>query len=432
VKEKVASIVEPDRVHRDVYVSPEIFELEISNIFEKTWIYCGHESQIKKVGDFYTFTLGRQPMVLVRGADGKAHVVYNRCPHRGVQLCASRAGNTGDMFTCSYHGWTFHLDGLFKSMPLPKGYDGTRFATEHDCNLARAPRVDSYRGFIFASLATNGPSLLEWLGGAKVAFDNMCDRSPEGEVEIVPNCNRVIQRSNWKFFMENQLDALHPHVTHRSTGDSAQDIEEKIFDATGDRPLHYHMLSTFVSPFDEWDKQNNLCFPNGHCVSDGYMGLRPTDPDSLEYERLLAKRYGQDQKEKILSTSIHHALIYPCLSVQPLLQQLRVLRPISNDRTLSEIWHFRLKGAPEAIYRRSLWYYNLVNSPATMINADDLENWQRGQRGLAAEAQPWVSFHREAGKDVQEGDVVRTVVGTSEAPMRNQYRAWTQYMTAEA
>ena len=67
---------------------------------------------------------------------------------------------------------------------------------------------------MFASLAADGPSLLDFLGEAKVAFDDMCDRSPVGEVEAVPVCHCVVQRSNWKFFMENQLDALHPSVTH--------------------------------------------------------------------------------------------------------------------------------------------------------------------------------------------------------------------------
>ncbi len=94
-------------------------------------------------------------------------------------------------------------------------------ADNPDCSMKRAARVDSYRGFVFASLAADGPSLLEFLGEAKIAFDDMCDRSPLGEVEIVPICHRVIQHSNWKFFMENQLDALHPSVTHQSTGISA-------------------------------------------------------------------------------------------------------------------------------------------------------------------------------------------------------------------
>ena len=58
-----------------------------------------------------------------------------------------------------------------------------------DCSMRRAPRVDSYRGFVFASLAADGPSLLEFLGEAKVAFDDMCDRAPEGEVEVVTGVN---------------------------------------------------------------------------------------------------------------------------------------------------------------------------------------------------------------------------------------------------
>ena len=60
-----------------------------------------------------------------------------------------------------------------------------------DCNIKPAARVDSYRGFVFASLAADGPGLTEFLGGARIAFDDMCDRSPEGEVEIVPTCFRI-------------------------------------------------------------------------------------------------------------------------------------------------------------------------------------------------------------------------------------------------
>jgi hypothetical protein len=114
------------------------------------------------------------------------------------------------------------------------------------------------------------------------------------------------------------------------------------------------------------------------------------------------------------------------------LQQIRVLRPIAPNKTLSEIWHFRLKGAPEAIYRRSLWYYNLVNSPATMINADDLENWTKGQWGLESSGMDWVSFHRDYGRDEERQDgSVYSKKGTSEAVMRSQFKAWVQYLAGD-
>jgi len=87
---------------------------------------------------------------------------------------------------------------------------------------------------------------------------------------------------------------------------------------------------------------------------------------------------------------------------------------------------------PGAIYRRSLAYYNLVNSPATLINADDLENFWKCHQGLASDGGDWVSFGRHHGHDIEKDGTVETApnCGTSEAPMRNQMKAWAQYMRA--
>jgi phenylpropionate dioxygenase-like ring-hydroxylating dioxygenase large terminal subunit len=429
----VNKLVEADRVHRSVYTDQEIFDREIEQIFEKVWVYCGHESQVPNAGDYYTLTIGRQPMVMVRGEDDQVNVLYNRCPHRGVQVCGNQKGNTGKSLVCSYHAWTFHLDGKIKAIPLKSGYDGTRMTPDNpDCSMKAAARVDSYRGFVFASLEPDGPDLETFLGDAKIAFDDMCDRSPVGEVEVVPVCHRVMQHSNWKFFMENQLDALHPSVTHQSTGIAASRVEARIKKQGGSAPLYYHYLSTFASSFEMWDSVQTINLPRGHGLLQAYMGLRPTDPDTLEYESLMKKAYGEDKAEEYLSRSIHHVLVYPYLSVQSPLQQLRCLRPVGPDKTLSEIWHFRLKGVPEAIYKRSLWYFNLVNSPATMINADDLENWTRGQRGLESQGGDWVSFHRHYGGDEEKDGVTLSKNGTSEAVMRSQFRAWSEYVGGQS
>jgi len=192
-------------------------------------------------------------MIMVRGTDGKIRVLYNRCPHRGVQLCGNRQGNTGTTFVCSYHAWTFHLDGRVKGIPLSHGYDGTRMTPDNpDCSMKSAPRVDSYRGFVFASLAAQGPTLLEFLGDARIAFDDMCDRSPEGAADIVPVCHRVIQHSNWKFFMENQLDALHPSVTHQSTGIAAGRVERALKEAGESPPLYYHYYQSELLDQKHW------------------------------------------------------------------------------------------------------------------------------------------------------------------------------------
>ena len=429
----ISRLVEPDRVHKSVYTDEQLFELEMQRIHERVWIYCGHETQVKKPGDYYTVQIGRQPMIMVRGIDGKVNVLYNRCPHRGSMICGDRSGNTGEFFRCSYHAWTFNHDGKLKNIPMMEsGYQGTRWNRDNpDCNMKKAARVANYRGFVFASLAADGPSLVEFLGPSKIAFDDICDRAPDGEVEVVPNCFRVIQNSNWKIFLENQLDALHPSVTHQSTGRAAREVEVEIERKTGKIPLAYHMLSAFATvTIDKWDNFQTLNYPHGHCVLAGYMGLRPQDADTLAYEKTLTKAYGEKRKEEILSTNIPHVLIYPGLSVQSPLQQLRAVRPLGVNKTLTEIWHFRLKGAPEPIYRRARAYYNLVNSPATLINADDLENFWKIQVGLASEGGDWVSFARHYGRDIEKDGMLETGegMGTSEAPMRNQMKAWAEFM----
>ncbi len=342
----VGHLVEEDRVHRSCYVDQGIFDAEMDNIHHKIWIYVGHESQVPKAGDFATTIIGKQPVIMVRDEDGNIHVLYNRCPHRGAKLCAANKGNAGSLFYCTYHAWQFHLNGKVHSIPMPEGYDGTRFSTDNpDASVKRVARTHNYRGFVFASLTEDGPDFDAAMGPALAAFDDMCDRAPAGEVEVVPNCFRIIQKSNWKIFLENQLDALHPSVTHASAGRAAAIVERDIEKRTGKPPpLSYHYISAFTMPFPKWDSLETVGHPQGHCMLQGYMGLRPTDPDTLEYEAVMKEAYGEERMEEILGVNLHHVLVYPCLSVQSPLQQLRAVRPLGPDKTLTEIWHFRLKG----------------------------------------------------------------------------------------
>jgi phenylpropionate dioxygenase-like ring-hydroxylating dioxygenase large terminal subunit len=371
----------------------------MERIWERTWVYCGHESQVPKhPGDYHAVQIGRQPMVMVRG------------PTAGA-TCSTTAARTA---ACSWCGnqkrqHRQRLRVLVPRLELPprrqrardpadaKGYEGTRLTRDNpDCqHEARGARRQLPRLRV-REPGADGPTLQEFLGEAKVAFDDMCDRSPVGEVEVVPVCHRVIQHSNWKFFMENQLDALHPSVTHQSTGISPRARRARL--KAGRAPAAVLPLPVGLRvELRPVGQLQTLNFPRGHGILKAYMGLRPQDPDTLEHEAQLKKAYGEQKAEEYLSRSIHHVLVYPYLSVQSPLQQLRCMRPLAPDKTLSEIWHFRLKGAPEAIYRRSLWYFNLVNSPSTMINADDLENWTKGQWGLKSEGGDWVSFHRDHG-----------------------------------
>ena len=72
---ELAQLIEPGRVHRRLYTDPAIFELEMARIFGAAWIYVGHESQVKNPGDYFCTRIGRKPVIMVRGADGKVRVI---------------------------------------------------------------------------------------------------------------------------------------------------------------------------------------------------------------------------------------------------------------------------------------------------------------------------------------------------------------------
>jgi phenylpropionate dioxygenase-like ring-hydroxylating dioxygenase large terminal subunit len=433
---RLSEFVEPDRVRREVYTDPAIFELEMQRIHERVWIYCGHESQVPKTGDYYAVQIGRQPMVMVRGADGKVNVLYNRCPHRGNMMVGDRQGSSGEFFRCSYHAWTFHHDGRLRSIPMMEsGYSGTPYGKEHpDCSMKRAARVENYRGFVFASLAQDGPTLKEFLGESRIAFDDMCDRAPQGEVEIVPNCFRVIQKSNWKIFLENQLDALHPSVTHQSTGRAAHEVEKEIERQTGRAPLSYHMLSAFATvTIDKWDNFQTLNYPHGHCILTGYMGLRPKDPDTLAYEKTLVDAYGQKRMEEILGREHPPRAHLPgsfgavAAAAAPRGAPARRRPHAHGDLALPTQGRARGDLSPlarllqprelacDAGQRRRPGKL-LEMPPGTLI----------GGRRLGQLRAPLRPRHPNGGQ-------VETAAncGTSEAPMRNQMKAWARYMAAQ-
>jgi hypothetical protein len=156
----------------------------------------------------------------------------------------------------------------------------------------------------------------------------------------------------------------------------------------------------------------------------GFRNPRGDDPVAREYEDALAARRGVKEADRILSLNYHNANIYPNLSVHPSFMQLRVIFPLSVDRTLVEIWTLRLKGAPEAFNRRNILYANTVHSPSSIIKVDDLEAYRRVQAGNAG-GNEWVSQHARHGAATGD-DTTGSALG--EHYIRHQYRAWRRYM----
>src|SRR5215471_15050986 len=169
-------LVQDERVHRRIYTDAEVFEAEMERIFERTWVFVGHESEVAASGDYKTITIGTQPAIMTRDEDGGINVLMNRCMHRGSTICQEQRGNS---------------------------------------SLVRA-RVGIYRGLVFASLNPEVQEIAEHLARAKYYIDLFMDLSPEGEIDARCGIHKYGYDGNWKFQMENGVDGYHPNFVHQS------------------------------------------------------------------------------------------------------------------------------------------------------------------------------------------------------------------------
>jgi len=407
-------------VHRKLYVDPDLFELEMKRVFGTAWVFVGHESMVPKPHDFIATRIGNEPVLMTRDAGGQIHVIFNRCAHRGVEVCPLQRGNAR-FFRCAYHGWTYRSDGVLAGVPLRKAYPEAVTAGDAGYSMRRVARTDSYRGFVFASLAAEGPSLDRYLNGIRRSIDDLADRAPEGTVSFKAGVSRYVIDANWKLQIDNAVDLPHASFVHVSTVDE----DGRQFGRYGGGPR----LLTDEGRMIDWDALGLVGFDYGH----GYQGRPPAEtvmegPLVREYRLMLEKRHGVERTEQILAYDRFNSVVYPSLTFQAFGQHIRVVRPIAVDRTEISIWPIWLDGAPEELNRRAIRSLSATHSAASMIQTDDVEVFERAQRGLTTAASDWVLFEGYAGQDEpwQDG---RRGPGSSEFVLRNQYaRNWISYM----
>jgi phenylpropionate dioxygenase-like ring-hydroxylating dioxygenase large terminal subunit len=423
----------PGRVDRRIYTDPGIFELEMVNIFGRAWVYVGHESQIKKPGDYFATQMGRRPIVMVRGEDDRVHVIHNQCAHRGAMVVATEKGNAPE-FTCCYHGWTYHLDGRIKGVPLNHGYPADFDAKNPKVAMNPVARVKSYRGFVFATEATDGPDLEESLGHMTTSLDDLIDRAPDGEIEAAGGVFKHGYDANWKLYFENLCDAAHPLFVHRSSIEASQ-AQSDAAHSDGSGEIAIRQMRQNGAPYSFWETQVGIwTYPNGHSYlgdyhDDSKLVAALKDPVFREYIAALEKKKGKEEAKRILEVRRWNSNIYPNVSLMSQFQQLRVVHPIAVNRTVVHTYNFKLKGAPEQMFRNTIAFANIVNGTGSLVLTDDLEIYNRIDMGLSSEGAQWLQIGRGYQSDQPDAHGGRTGINsTSEVYIRNMLDAWLGYM----
>src|ERR1043165_7581446 len=94
------------RVDRRAYTDDVLAAREMAKIFDRCWLYVGHESEVPELGSYVTRDVGGRPVVMARGSDGVIRVFANSCSHRGAMICSQPAGQAGSL-RCPYTAWPF-------------------------------------------------------------------------------------------------------------------------------------------------------------------------------------------------------------------------------------------------------------------------------------------------------------------------------------
>ncbi len=422
----VAGLVEAAQVHRDVYLSEDIFELERERLFARSWLYVGHASQVPETGDYLTVDLVGHPVIMIRHADGGVRVLLNRCAHKGARLLSEPSGKVPRLLRCPYHAWNFDFDGRLRGVSLKAGYEGTGFEQSVAAQgLSKPGGVAEYRGFVFARISQQGPDFHDFFGSALKALDNMADRSPEGELQVAGGCVRAEIRCNWKMYIENINDSVHPVSTHESASGTAGDISHEFADAN---PAALEQLLPFGAGYDFYSKMGALTLPNGHSILGTEFSIHSAYSDIPGYQEQLEQAHGPQRAREILAFSPQNVVFYPSMASKGSPQIIRVLRPVSAGLTRLEVWSFQPKGAPEVMLKRGLMYSRLVFSPMSVVGHDDVHLFESQQTSLACAGNPWVNLRRQFSPDESDRPENALADGNSEALMRNQFRAWLEMM----
>ncbi len=202
------------------YTDELVLQRELNTIFQRTWQYAGHVSDLPEPGHYVTARAGDQPVLVLRGKDGELRAFRNVCRHRGSELLTGR-GRTKQAIRCRYHGWTYDAsDGRLLGVPEHRSYEAL---DKSQLGLMPA-RVEVLAGFLFVNLDPKAPSLAQTTAGLAPRLERYgvpeLKRFSSSKGGSAPDPSGEAQAStqpaNWKIVAENYLEGYHVPIAHPS------------------------------------------------------------------------------------------------------------------------------------------------------------------------------------------------------------------------
>jgi phenylpropionate dioxygenase-like ring-hydroxylating dioxygenase large terminal subunit len=415
-----AELVAEDRVAARMYTDPEIFEQEITRIFESTWIWVAHESELPTPGSFKSTYVGRQPVIVTRNRKGQLNTLLNRCRHRGASICEQKQG-VANGFTCPYHAWSYSLDGQLRGIPYPDGYEGV--VEKGDLSL-RKLRTESYGGMVFATFAEDIESLDDFLGDAKLWIDRFMKQGGGYPIKVL-GTHRFTFHGNWKIQLENTTDGYHFPIVHRSWMASVDAETADMMSFMTDPAAVTHDLGNGHSVMQMVPEHSDLDADDGSeplqaRFDDLIAELKTTGLDDAAIRKLVRAMHGTG----------FNLNLFPNVSMSAAF--FRVLRPIAVDETTIEHIAIGPDGPSEIVNpvnRARLRVHEHFQGPFGFGTPDDAEGWDRVQRGAQAAPDMPILVNRGLAREKPSPEGWPTSHVTDETGMRAAYHQWKQMMS---
>jgi nitrite reductase/ring-hydroxylating ferredoxin subunit len=207
----VEDLEEPVTYPVEAFVSPEYARAEADRLWSKVWQVAGRLEEIPKPGDYITYEIGEDSILIVRTAATAIKAYHNVCPHRGRRLIdtppgENRACGNRKAFVCGFHGWTYNLDG--KNTYVLDKEDWKGVLDEKRTSLCEV-KVDTWGGWLFINMDSSAVSLREYLEPAAGFLDpfEFAKMRYKWRQWVIFDCN-------WKTALEAFMEPYHVAGTH--------------------------------------------------------------------------------------------------------------------------------------------------------------------------------------------------------------------------
>ena len=402
------------RIDRAALADEAVFCDEMRSVFDRCWLYVGHESEIPNPGDFRARDVGNRPLVFWHGHDGVKRVFYNSCRHRGALVCRVSDGNAKTM-NCFYHAWSYGSNGALNGLPDEEGYGPT--FDRVNMGLLPPAKVESYRGFVFACFDPRAVDLRTYLAGAAHYIDLIADQAEA--MEVVPGAHEYSADANWKLFVENSLDGYHllpVHVTYFEYLEKFEGARSKVSDLNEAIDLgNGHAVVTFRGP---WARPVARWSPA--------LGEQNRERVEAAYAELVRK-HGPERADMIGRVDFN-VMIFPNLIILDIMGTvIRKLTPTSAGHTKITQWSLAAAGEGADMRARRLENFITFQGPGGFATPDDLEALEACQAGYRTGAGvPWSDVSRGMHRE-HSG---QSCCSSDERQMRAFWRRWQTLMSA--